>query len=151
MMKKHFLFALMLLVTSISFANWPVAPWDKVLHKQKLLPPTVAVLQLDVTHQEGNDNLTIDLMLEQPGTSDGHTWRITIPTQVYCKVVVPGRPIVWQWVTILYTVDVDPYSIHKIVNYTLYNSGQLLTMYNGLGGEGTVDDSQYYVSSIEQL
>jgi hypothetical protein len=150
-MKKHFLFALLLLVSSISFGNWSVSPWEEVLHKQKLLPPTVAVLQLWVTHQVDIDNLTIDLMFEQPGTSDGHTWRVTIPTQVYKKVIIPGRPITWQWVTILYTVDVDPYSIHKIVNYPLYNDGQLLTKYNGLGGEGTVDDSQYYVSSIVQL
>jgi hypothetical protein len=62
-----------------------------------------------------------------------------------------GFPRKWQWVTMLYTIDVDACCIDAHENITIGWSGKLILTNGNLGGSGYVRDDQYYVSSITQL
>lgn len=155
-MKKYVLIALLALTTCITFGNTAtikVAPeWDRPLYQQKVsaprLTPTIQHLSLEV-QGANSDNLNIWVYFSSYADMGGHAWRVTIPTQVY--MFIGAFPRHWQWVTMLYTIDVDACCIEAHENITIAFSGKLILQNGNLGGSGYVRDDQYYVSAITQL
>lgn len=143
MKKWLFSIAIMVMVVTASGAYWQPAIWDEPLKIKKFTPTisyTLVGLQDGQFTESGLDEIILDVYLSE-GT-DNHTWKAVIPVRAYlpynCFTCNPIRQ--HKWGSILYSVEVPPYSYHGKARYIIYADTQFQTA-DGFN----VDADQYYI------